>query len=379
MDSRRKMGETMNSERQTVIVVDDAPDNITLISGVLKNIYQVKVAINGAKALEMIRKNPPDIILLDVVMPMMDGYEVCRQLKSDPLYKDIPIIFLTAKNDVKAESRGLELGAADYITKPVNPAILLSRLKTHLDLKKASDFLKSQNHFLETEVSRRTKEIALIQEVSIMAMAALAETRDSETGFHLQRTKLYVSELCEALAGRDGYEKMLTREIIDVIVASAPLHDIGKVGIPDAVLLKPGLLTEDEFEIMKTHATLGREAIIKAEMIMDRKETFLKYPKQIVSSHHEKWDGSGYPMGLSGEHIPIAARIVALADVYDALTSRRVYKSASTHEEAVVIITDEAGHHFDPAVVDAFVQVQENFKAIAQKYSEAGASVSLAD
>lgn len=369
----------MNSERQTVLVVDDAPDNITLISGVLKNIYQVKVAINGAKALEMIRKNSPDIILLDVVMPMMDGYEVCRQLKSDALYKDIPIIFLTAKNDVKAESRGLELGAADYITKPVNPAILLSRLKTHLDLKKASDFLKSQNHFLETEVSRRTKEIALIQEVSIMAMAALAETRDSETGFHLQRTKLYVSELCEVLATQERFKEALAAEIIEVIVASAPLHDIGKVGIPDAVLLKPGLLTEDEFEIMKTHATLGREAIIKAEMIMERKETFLKYPKQIVSSHHEKWDGSGYPMGLSGEHIPIAARIVALADVYDALTSRRVYKSASTHEEAVAIITDEAGRHFDPAVVDAFVQVQENFKAIAQKYSEAGAGDALVD
>lgn len=360
----------MDMKKQTVLVVDDTPDNITLISGLLKDIYQVRVALNGAKAIEMIRKNPPDIILLDVVMPVMDGYETCQLLKGDQKHQDIPIIFLTAKNDVDAESRGFELGAADYITKPVNPTILLSRIKTHLDLKKASDFLKSQNHFLETEVSRRTKEIALIQEVSIMAMAALAETRDSETGLHLQRTKLYVGELCEALATREGYQQQLTREIIDVIVASAPLHDIGKVGIPDAVLLKPGKLTDAEYEIMKTHATLGKEAIIKAEMIMDRQETFLKYPKEIVSAHHEKWDGSGYPLGLTGERIPLAARIVALADVYDALTSERVYKNAATHEEAVAIISEEAGHHFDPVVVDAFRQVNESFKAIARKYRE---------
>jgi putative two-component system response regulator len=367
----------MISEKKTVLVVDDNPDNITLINGLLRPLYQIKVAINGAKAIEMIKKNPPDIILLDVVMPEMDGYEVCRILKNDIDFWEIPIIFLTAQIDVLAESKGFEMGAADYITKPVSPPILLSRVKTHLELKKASDFLKSQNQYLEKEISRRTGEVALIQEVSIMAMAALAETRDSETGLHLQRTKLYVSELCEELASRPGYEKNLSREIIDTIVASAPLHDIGKVGIPDAVLLKPGRLTPAEFEIMKNHAILGREAIIKAELIMARRETYLKYPKEIVSSHHEKWDGSGYPQGLSGENIPLSARIVALADAYDAITSERIYKSASTHQEAVTIITAEAGRHFDPAVVDAFLQVHENFKAIARRYSEPGASICL--
>jgi putative two-component system response regulator len=369
----------MIQEKQTVLVVDDNPDNITLISGLLRQLYQIKVAINGAKAITMIKKNPPDIILLDVVMPEMDGYEVCRALKNDIDFWDIPIIFLTAQNDIQAESKGFKLGAADYITKPVSPPILLSRVKTHLDLKKASDFLKSQNHFLEKEISRRTREVALIQEVSIMAMAALAETRDSETGLHLQRTKLYVSELCEELARRDGYEKSLTREIIDTIVASAPLHDIGKVGIPDAVLLKPGKLTTAEFEIMKNHAILGREAIIKAELIMDRRETYLKYPKEIVSSHHEKWDGSGYPQGLSGEQIPLSARIVALADAYDAITSERVYKNAVSHEEAMAIIKADSGRHFDPMVVSAFLQVHEKFKIIAQKYREPGVGVYLGD
>lgn len=362
----------MIQEKQTVLVVDDNPDNITLINGLLRQMYQIKVATSGAKAVEMIKKNPPDIVLLDVVMPEMDGYEVCRILKNDADSWDIPIIFLTAQIDVQAESRGFELGAADYIAKPVSPPILLSRVKTHLELKRARDFLKSQNQYLEKEVTRRIGEVAQIQEVSIMAMAALAETRDSETGFHLQRTKLYVSELCEELASRPGYEKKLSREIIDTIVASAPLHDIGKVGIPDTVLLKPGKLTKEEFEIMKTHATLGREAIIKAELIIEQKETFLKYPKEIVSSHHEKWDGSGYPVGLSGENIPLSARIVALADAYDAITSERIYKRASTHQEAVAIITTESGRHFDPAVVDAFLQVHEKFKVIAQKYREPG-------
>jgi len=369
----------MTREKQTVLVVDDNPDNITLINGLLRPLYQVKVAINGVKAIAMTKKNPPDIILLDLVMPEMDGYQVCRILKNDVNFWEIPIIFLTAQNDVDAESKGFELGAADYITKPVNSAILLSRVKTHLDLKKASNFLKSQNQYLEKEISRRTGEVVLIQEVSIMAMAALAETRDNETGLHLQRTKLYVGELCEELSSQPGYQRILTREIIDTIVASAPLHDIGKVGIPDAVLLKPGRLTEAEFEIMKTHATLGREAIIKAEQIMDRRETYLKYPKEIVSSHHEKWDGSGYPQGLCGEDIPLAARIVALADAYDAITSERIYKSASTHEQAVTIITEDSGRHFDPAVVTAFLQVHDNFKAIARKYREPGAGVFLTE
>jgi putative two-component system response regulator len=272
---------------------------------------------------------------------------------------------------VEDESKGFEFGAADYITKPVNPAILLSRIKTHLSLKQASDFLKSKNHYLEAEVSRRTKEIALIQEVSIMAMAALAETRDSETGYHIQRTKLYVKELCNQLRNDSKYAELLSQQTVDLLVASTPLHDIGKVGIPDSILLKPGKLTPEEFEIMKTHTTLGRDAILKAELLMNRMETFLQYPKEIAYSHHEKWNGSGYPQGLSGENIPLSARIIALADVYDALISKRVYKMPYTHMESVEIIKKGSGEHFDPEIVKAFLKVHETFNEIAEMYKDA--------
>lgn len=359
-----------DEHKQVVLVVDDTPDNITLLSGLLKDYYKVKVALNGERAIAMITKSMPDIVLLDVMMPVMDGYETCRRLKANKAWKDIPVIFLTSKNEVEDESRGFEFGAADYITKPVNPTILLSRIKTHLSLKQASDFLKSKNHYLEAEVSRRTKEIALIQEVSIMAMAALAETRDSETGYHIQRTKLYVKELCDYLKNHSTYGEILSQNTIDLIVASTPLHDIGKVGIPDSILLKPGKLTEEEFEIMKTHTTLGRDAVLKAELLMNRQETFLLYPKEIAYSHHEKWNGTGYPQGLSGENIPISARIIALADVYDALISKRVYKMPYTHMEAVDIIQRGSGEHFDPEIVQAFLKIHDRFDDIAEMYQD---------
>lgn len=365
------VGKNIEEElRPVVLVVDDTPDNITLLSGLLKDNYKVKVALNGEKAIDMISKSPPDIILLDVMMPVMNGYETCQILKENEAWKDIPIIFLTSKNEVEDESKGFELGAADYITKPVNPVILLSRIKTHLSLKQASDFLKSKNHYLKTEVSRRTKEIALIQEVSIMAMAALAETRDNETGYHIQRTKMFVKELCDQLRKKEKYADILKQEVIDLIVASAPLHDIGKVGIPDSILLKPGKLTEEEFEVMKTHTTLGRDAIQRAEQLMNRAETFLRYPKEIAYSHHEKWNGRGYPQGLSGESIPISARIIALADVYDALVSKRVYKMPYPHADAVEIIQKESGEHFDPDIVTAFVELNETFYDIAEMYKD---------
>lgn len=357
--------------KPVVLVVDDTPDNITLLSGLLKDQYKIKVALNGEKALSIVAKEPPDLILLDVIMPVMDGYETCRRLKQNTKWKDIPIIFLTSRTDAEDESKALELGAADYITKPVNPIILLSRVKTHLSLKQASDFLKGQNHYLEAEVSRRTKEIALIQEVSIMAMASLAETRDNETGYHIHRTKLFVKAICDNLIKNSIYSEYLTQEIADIIVASAPLHDIGKVGIPDSILLKPGKLTTEEFDIMKTHTTIGYDAILKAERLMNRPETFLRYPKEIIYSHHEKWNGSGYPQGLIGEDIPLSARITALADVYDALFSKRVYKPPFTHSTAVIIITEESGKHFDPKIVQAFQESSEIFRDISYHYKEA--------
>ncbi|MDK2809011.1 MAG: cyclic di-GMP phosphodiesterase, partial [Clostridiales bacterium] len=312
----------------------------------------------------------PDLILLDVMMPVMDGYETCKKIKERKEYQDIPIIFLTAKNDAENESRGLDLGAVDYITKPVNPAILLSRVKAHLSLKASRDFLKNKNEYLEKEIARRTKEIALIQEVSIVALASLAETRDQETGNHLERTKEYVRVLCHELAEDVNYKEELTDVAIELITASSPLHDIGKVGIPDAILLKPGKLSKEEYEVMKSHTLPGLQAIERAERMMQRSETFFKYPKQIVYSHHEWWNGAGYPRGFEKEEIPLSARIVAVADVYDALRSKRVYKAAYSHEETMKMIKEESGTHFEPTIVQAFLEKEEEFDRIFLNYKE---------
>lgn len=359
----------MLDARPVILVVDDTPDNISLLSGLLKEQYKVKVATNGEKALLVAHASPPDLILLDVMMPVMDGYETCRRLKEDGELKDIPVIFLTAKEEVEDENLGFDLGAVDYITKPISSPILLSRVKTHLTLKQSKDFLADKNEFLEAEISRRIKEISLIQEVSVMAMAALAEMRDSETGNHIQRTKLYIEELATQLSRTEKYAEVLSPEHIGLIVTSAPLHDIGKIGIPDHILLKPGALTNEEFEVMKTHTVLGREAILRAERVMDKPETFLRFAKEIVYYHHEKWNGTGYPEQLAGERIPLSARLMAVADVYDALTSKRVYKEAMPHEQAVAIIVGDAGVHFDPDIVNVFVKNNHKFKEIADRYS----------
>ncbi|WNS46279.1 two-component system response regulator [Paenibacillus sp. MMS20-IR301] len=359
----------MLDARPVILVVDDTPDNISLLSGLLKEQYKVKVATNGEKALQVAKAAPPDLILLDIMMPVMDGYETCRRLKDDEALRDIPVIFLTAKEEVEDENLGFDLGAVDYITKPISSPILLSRVKNHLALKQTKDFLADKNAFLEAEITRRIKEISLIQEVSIMAMAALAEMRDSETGNHIQRTKLYIEELATQLAKTEKYAEVLNPEQIGLIVTSAPLHDIGKVGIPDHILLKPGALTHEEFEVMKTHTTLGREAILRAERLMDREETFLRFAKEIIYCHHEKWNGTGYPEQISGEQIPLSARLMAIADVYDALTSKRVYKDAMPHERAVEIITGDAGVHFDPDIVKVFVKNKHKFKEIADRYT----------
>jgi len=355
-------------KKYTVMIVDDSPDNIALFSELLKGQYHVRIALNGEKAIKLIKDERPDIILLDVMMPVLDGYDTCRIIKEDENLKDIPVIFLTAKSEIEDENIGLNLGAVDYITKPVNPQIFLSRIRAQLSTKLANDFLKDKNHYLEEEVSLRTKEVTTLQEITIMAMSALAEIRDNETGNHLQRTKLYARELCESLSTKLKYQDTLDKETIRKLVNAVPLHDIGKVGIPDFILLKPGKLTMEEFEIMKTHSTLGKEAIEKSEKMMDCPDDFLKIPKEIVYYHHEKWDGSGYPMGISGEEIPLSARIVALVDVYDALRSKRVYKPAYSHEETVEIIKSERGRHFDEEIVDAFIEIQEIFDDISTRY-----------
>lgn len=364
---------TMNlhelNKKATILVVDDTPDNLTLMSELLQNTYIVKVSNSGTKALKFIKDGgKPDLILLDIMMDGLSGYDVITKLKSNEIAKNIPVIFLTAMSSSGDEEKGLEMGAADYITKPISPAIVLARVKTQLENKAAADFLRDQNFYLETEVIKRTEEISAIQNVTILVMASLAETRDLETGNHIRRTQHYVKALAKQLKSHPRFSHFLSNQMIETLYKSAPLHDIGKVGIPDAILLKPGKYLPKEFEIMKTHTTLGRDAIEHAESQLGIKVEFLSIAKEIAYYHQEKWDGSGYPTGISGDDIPISARLMAVADVYDALISKRVYKEGMSHEKAVSIIIDEKGSHFDGDIVDAFLEIQDEFRSIAAHF-----------
>jgi putative two-component system response regulator len=363
--------ERHTDRKPTILIVDDTPDNIAMLSSLLNSTYRTKAATTGEKALQLAGSdNAPDLILLDIMMPGMDGYEVCRRLTQDPKTADIPVIFLTGRSDVEGEQKGLELGAVDYITKPFSPPIVVSRIRTHLQLKNVRDFLKDKSEFLEKEVARRTREVSTIQDVTMVAMGSLAETRDNETGNHIRRSQYYVKVLADRMKDYPRFKEYLTLETIELLYKSAPLHDIGKVGIPDHILLKPGKLTPEEFDIMKTHTTLGRDAIMTAEKQLDSPTSFLRVAREIAWSHHEKWDGTGYPQGLSEDETPVSGRLMALADVYDALISKRVYKSAFTHEKAVSIIQEGSGNHFDPAIVEAFLDISDRFREIAQKYSD---------
>ena len=363
-------------EKAHILIIDDSPDSLFMLHGLLEERYRLTLANSGAQGLAIARSDdPPDLILLDILMPEMDGYEVCQQLKVTPTTRDIPVIFLTAKSAEDDEQRGLDLGAVDYITKPISPGIVLARLRAQLTLKASADFLRDQNAFLTREVNARTREVNAIEDVTIMAMASLAETRDVDTGNHIRRTQRYVRALARQLATHPRFAAFLDTYTIGLLFKSAPLHDIGKVGIPDRILLKPGKLTPDEFEIMKTHTTLGRDAIEHAEQMLGCEVAFLKIAKEIAYSHQEKWDGSGYPQGLKGDAIPISARLMALADVYDALISRRIYKEPISHEAAMGIISMTRGRHFDPDVVDAFLTIQETFKAIAMTYADSSADL----
>lgn len=362
--------------KPTILVVDDTPDNLSLMMELLKGDYRVKLANGGERAIKLASLEPhPDLMLLDIMMPGMDGYEVCQRLKANPQTRDIPVIFLTARTDVDDEKRGLEIGAVDYITKPISPPIVLARVKIHLALKSHADFLRDKSDFLQAEVNKRTREVIAIQDVTIHVMASLAETRDSDTGNHIRRTQYYVLALAKRLSTHPRFSALLTDNYIHMLFKSAPLHDIGKVGIPDRILLKPGRFEPEEFEIMKTHTTLGRDAILHAEKQLGMQVEFLSVAKEIALSHQEKWDGSGYPQGLAGESIPVSARLMAVADVYDALISRRVYKDSMPHEKAVTIIQDGKGTHFDPDIADAFVALQGEFREIAARFVDSDADM----
>ncbi len=357
-------------KKQTILAVDDTLANIDVVKGVLAQDYLVQAALSGKMALKIIEKQKPDLILLDIMMPEMDGYEVCKILKSQAETKDIPIVFLTAKSQEDDETKGLALGAVDYITKPISPPILKERVKNHLILQASRNLLARQNEILEERVLERTSQLSELQDVAMVAMGALAESRDPETGNHIRRTQRYVKVLATEVAKHDKYKAVLTPEVITSLYKSAPLHDIGKVGIEDSILLKPGKLTDEEFEEMKKHTTYGRDAIAAAETSIESADNFLIFAKEIAYSHQEKWDGSGYPEGLAGEDIPLSARLMAVADVYDALISKRVYKPAFSHEKAVSIITEGRGSHFEALLVDCFLTIADDFKQVAKDFAD---------
>ncbi len=357
----------------TLLLVDDEPANLSLLMNLLRPLYQVRAANSGENALRAAASEPrPDLILLDVMMPGMDGYTVLERLRKNPATVDIPVIFVTALTDLDDEERGLAQGAADYIAKPIKPALLLARVRTQLEAKQARDWLKDKNTILEAEVSRRMLENDLTQLVSIRALAHLAETRDPETGNHILRTQNYVRALALRLRQHPRFSAALDSRTIDLLTRSAPLHDIGKVGIPDNVPLKPGRLTAEEWAIMKTHAWLGSDAIEKAEADVKQPIGFLALAKEIAHWHHEKWDGSGYPDGLKGEEIPVSARLMAVADVFDALISPRVYKTGMSYDQAREIIAQGRGSHFDPDIVAAFLEDFGTMTAIADQFSGRG-------
>ncbi len=374
-----------HSERSTILVVDDTRDNLTVIGGLLEDTYRVRIANSGERALKVAASEPrPDLILLDIMMPGMDGYQTLEKLKEDEQTRDIPVIFVTAMNADEDEEIGLRLGALDYVTKPIRPAILLARVRTQLELKAARDRLSDENHTLEGEVRKRTRELELIKDVSMQALATLAEKRDNETGNHLIRTRSYIELLMQDLAELPRFAPELTPRRRELIAKAAPLHDIGKVGVPDHILLKPGRLTPEEFEIMKTHASIGADALTEAiERVLAARQDetqeednhyalgFLELAREIAGGHHEKWDGSGYPLGLSGDQIPLSARLMALADVFDALICKRHYKAAFSLEETTRIIQEGRARHFDPDIVDVFLKHVESFAAIAEHYADA--------
>jgi putative two-component system response regulator len=365
----------------TILLVDDEPANLVLLTQFLQPHYLLRAANSGEHALRVVGIEPrPDLILLDVMMPGLDGYGVISRLKADPATCDIPVIFVTALNDEINEEHGLAAGAVDFIGKPIKPAIVLARVRAQLELKQSRDKLRDQNAWLEAEVARRVNDNLLIQEVSLGALAGLAEARDTDTGDHILRTQSYVEVLARAMQRDDRFAQELIEPQLLHIVKAAPLHDIGKIGIPDRILLKPAKLSPEEFEIIKRHSRIGGDAIrqaidkacARADSVASRANAlvFLEVAAIIATHHHERWDGAGYPDGLAGSDIPLPARLMAVADVFDALTTKRVYKEAMGIPHAIDYIQQHSGSQFDPAVVAAFLENQATITRIAQQFLE---------
>lgn len=346
------MVELSDEQTRSILVVDDITENLMVLDGILREKYRVRVCKSGERALEMVWDDePPDLILLDVMMPGMSGFDVCRLLNEDPRSRHIPVIFVTALGEVEDETRGFQVGGVDYISKPVSPAIVLARVETHLAL-------YHRNQELEQRVRDRTTELAETRLEIIRRLGRAAEFKDNQTGLHVIRMSHY-SRLVGAAAG-------IPEDELEVLLNAAPMHDVGKIGIPDRILLKPGRLTDEEWDLMHRHPVMG------AEIIGEHESPVLRMARQIALTHHERWDGSGYPKGLAGRDIPLTGRIVALADVFDALTTHRPYKDAWPVERAVDYLRDNSGRQFDPRLVPAFMEALPEILTFHERYADDG-------
>ena len=365
----------MSTRAASVLIVDDSEMNRDLLVRRLNKMgLRITEAANGEEALSALDKDSFDLVLLDIMMPVMDGYETLERMKQNVDLKRLPVIMITALDDVDSAVRCIDLGAVDYITKPFNPTLLQSRVTASLDRKRYSDLeevrhqqIELNNEYLSEQVRQKVQEISRSQLAAIFAMSKLAESRDPETGEHLERMREYCKLLSENLMSTPKYRSIIDVEFVESVYAASPLHDIGKVGVDDSVLLKPGKLTDEEWIQMKLHPVIGAETLRE----VDRQHpgnAFIRTGIEIAESHHEKWDGSGYPHGLSGEVIPLSARILALGDVYDALTSKRCYKDAFSHEKSLSIILEGKGSHFDPDVVIAFQETESEFMRIRKEF-----------
>ncbi len=376
----------MVADKADVLVLDDQPQRRQLLANLLMEDFLVHLFSEVAQFVAYIERGKPvDLILLDVIVPGDNRHEFCVWLRHKAALEHVPIIFLSTCASPEDESKGFALGADDYIKEPFSSPMMLPRLKHHVHLGRSLRIIQEKSDILDEKMSERTAEleranvalrrksdeIERVHDATIVAFTSLAETRDSETGMHLRRTQQYVQKLALSLQNHSRFAAELDEAAIRLLYKSAPMHDIGKVAIPDHILDKPGKLTPDEFEIMKTHTTHGRDAIAAAESGLGEDNDFLGAAREIAYGHHEKWDGSGYPQGLAGEDIPLFARIMAVADVYDALISRRVYKAGMPHAEAADIIRAGRGTHFDPDVCDHFFRVEEEFAVIAARFNGA--------
>jgi len=359
----------MDKGRKTIFLVDDDATNLIVGKNVLSKTYNVVTINSGPVLFKFLEQAKPDLILLDITMPEMSGYEVMAKLKADPRLAEIPVIFLTALDSEDMEFKGLSLGARDFVTKPFLPPLLLKRIELHLLVESQRQELINYSQNLEEMVSEKIKTVVELKNVVLKTMAELVEYRDEITGGHVDRTQRYVKVMIDAMRARGVYLDEVESWDEALVLQSSQLHDVGKISIKDSILFKPGKLSPNEFEEIKGHTTFGEKVI--SNLIGGTTDSgFLEYARIFAISHHEKWDGQGYPHGLSGTDIPLLGRMMAIADVYDALVTDRPYKKAFTHEEAVQIITDDSGSHFDPVLVEVFVEVNEKFRKISAEAME---------